>query len=84
MCLALPAEVIRIDGEFAVVKYLISRQQGRVAVTEGLEVKEGDQVLVHAGFAYKTVGVEEADDVVDELIWQVSRGRISSCDIGLG
>jgi len=58
MCLAVPAKVIRIDGENCIAEILgVSRE---VSLELLKNVRPGDYVLVHAGCAIQIVDEEEA------------------------
>lgn len=58
MCLSIPGKIIKIDEDFAEVSV------GGTIVKIGMQmvenVKEGDYVLVHAGFALQKIDEEEA------------------------
>ena len=58
MCLAIPARIVELDGDRAVVDAMGNRWNARTTLLP--EVKLGDLVLVHAGFAISTVDEEEA------------------------
>ena len=58
MCLAVPAEVIRRDGDFALVDLHGNRLRVSTLLTP--RVSEGDWVLVHAGFALHQMSLAEA------------------------
>lgn len=49
MCLAIPAEIVALDGRIATVSVEGALRQVDVSLIE--EVALGDYVLVHAGFA---------------------------------
>jgi len=49
MCLAVPAEVLTVNGDTAVVSLYGALREVNVTLVEGVSV--GDYVLVHAGFA---------------------------------
>lgn len=59
MCLAIPAKVISIDGTSAKVSI------GEVEYTASLllldDVKPGDFIMLHAGFAIGKINPEEAE-----------------------
>ncbi len=59
MCLALPAEVIAIDGELATVSLGGVRKEVSLALVE--DVRVGDFVLIHVGYALNKVSPEEAE-----------------------
>ena len=68
MCLAVPAKVKSIDKTIASVDFGGVRKKVSLGILDG--VKEGDYVLVHAGFAIAKVEKEEAHNtlkVIDEL-----------------
>ncbi len=58
MCLSIPGKIIKIDGDFAEVSV------GGTIIKIGMQmvenVKEGDYVLVHAGFALQKIDEKEA------------------------
>jgi len=59
MCLAIPMEVLKIDGKNAEVQVGGTRQTVRLdVISESPEV--GDYVIVHAGFALTRLDREEA------------------------
>jgi hydrogenase expression/formation protein HypC len=58
MCLAIPARIIELKGDNAVVDAM--GNQFKAKTTLLAEVKEGDLVLVHAGFAISLVDEVEA------------------------
>ena len=59
MCLAIPMEVLKIDGKNAEVQGGGTRQTVRLdVISESPEV--GDYVIVHAGFALTRLDREEA------------------------
>ena len=72
MCLAIPAQITKIDGYMA------------VCATEGVEseiglhlvkdVKQGDWVLVHAGYAIQIIDEQAAAETMD-LIRQLVDGE---------
>ncbi len=60
MCLALPARVVELlDNEMAVVALDTVRKRISLALVE--DVRVGDFVLVHVGYALHKVSPEEAD-----------------------
>ena len=58
MCLAVPARIVELDGDKAVVDGMGNRWNARTTLLT--DVKLGDLVLVHAGFAISKVDEEEA------------------------
>ncbi|MCX6996249.1 MAG: HypC/HybG/HupF family hydrogenase formation chaperone [Kiritimatiellaeota bacterium] len=49
MCLAIPARVVEVNGDQALIEVLGVRHAASLALLEGVQV--GDYVLLHAGFA---------------------------------
>jgi hydrogenase expression/formation protein HypC len=64
MCLAVPARIVELEDDRAVVDALGNRWNIRTTLTP--EVKMGDIVLIHAGFAITKVDEEEAKET-----WQL-------------
>ena len=58
MCLAIPARIVELEGDKAVVDAMGNRWDARTTLTP--EVRKGDIVLIHAGFAIATLDEEEA------------------------
>jgi len=58
MCLAIPARIVELEGDRAVVDAMGNRFRARTTLLS--EAKLGDLVLVHAGFAISLVDEEEA------------------------
>ena len=61
MCLALPAKVIAIDelNEMATVAFGEVKKEVSIALVD--EVKIGDYLLIHVGYALNKVSPEEAE-----------------------
>jgi hydrogenase expression/formation protein HypC len=62
MCLSVPAQVIRIEGQMADVSI------GGAVFKAGLhmveDVKTGDYILLHAGFAIQKISEKEALETI--------------------
>jgi hydrogenase expression/formation protein HypC len=62
MCLSIPARIISVEGESA------KASVGGAIINVGLQmvedVKEGDYVLVHTGFALQKISDEEAQETL--------------------
>jgi len=58
MCLAIPARIVELDGDNAVVDAMGNRYRAKTTLLP--KAKLGDLVLVHAGFAISLVDEEEA------------------------
>ncbi|MFC1738572.1 HypC/HybG/HupF family hydrogenase formation chaperone [Planctomycetota bacterium] len=69
MCLAIPARIVELQEDRAVVDAMGNRFKAKTTLLP--EVKMGDLVLVHAGFAISTVDEQEAKETWD-LIAQIN------------
>jgi len=58
MCLAIPARIVELDGDNAVVDAMGNRYNAKTTLLP--QAGLGDMVLVHAGFAISLVDEEEA------------------------
>ena len=58
MCLAIPARIIELEGDRAVVDAMGNRFKAKTTLLP--KAKLGDLVLIHAGFAISMVDEEEA------------------------
>jgi hydrogenase expression/formation protein HypC len=58
MCLAIPARIIELTGDNAVVDAMGNHFKAKTTLLK--DAKLGDLVLVHAGFAITVVDEEEA------------------------
>ena len=58
MCLAIPAKVIKVNGNLAKVDF--GEGVLREVNVSLVDVKAGDYVLVHAGYAIQVLSEEEA------------------------
>jgi hydrogenase expression/formation protein HypC len=62
MCLSIPAKIISVEGETATASV------GGAIINVGLhmvdDVKAGDYVLVHTGFALQKISDEEAQETL--------------------
>jgi len=65
MCLAAPARVKSVDKDAAEVDFGGVSRKISLGILSG--VKEGDHVLVHAGFAIGKVSRQEAEDTARAL-----------------
>lgn len=63
MCLAIPMRVEKIEGDFAVVS--IGKVKRKVNITLIDNVKKGDFLIVHAGFAIEKLDKNEAKKTLD-------------------
>lgn len=64
MCLALPAKIVTIDeqADSAVVALGEVKKEVSLALLE--DVKPGDYVLIHVGYALNTISPEEAEQTL--------------------
>ena len=70
MCLAIPGKIIKkIDNEQAEV--LLGKVKKLVRINLLPEVREGDYVLIHAGYAITKVDLQEANEI--EQAWEELR-----------
>ena len=65
MCVAVPVEILSIDGTNAVVD--MSGVHRKVSIYLTPEAKVGDYVLLHAGFAIQVMDVNEAKETIELL-----------------
>ena len=63
MCLAVPVKVVSIDGTDAVTE--ISWVRRKVSIMLTPEVKVGDYVLLHTGYAISVLDETEAKETLD-------------------
>jgi hydrogenase expression/formation protein HypC len=77
MCLAIPARIIELDGDVAVVDAMGNRFKAKTTLLP--EAKIGNLVLVHAGFAISLVDEEEAKKTW-EIIEQINELQDESSD----
>jgi len=64
MCLAIPARIVELDKDNAVVDAMGNRWKAKTTLLP--EAKLGSLVLIHAGFAISLVDEEEAKET-----WQL-------------
>lgn len=62
MCLAVPAKVLEINGDKAKVDYGGVTRDVNVSL---VDVKVGEYVIVHAGYAIQTMDEEDANITLD-------------------
>ncbi len=72
MCLAVPAKVVSIDGETALVELGGLTRQARTMLVPN--VKVGDYVLLHAGFAIQTLDEAAAQETLELLARMAEAG----------
>ncbi|HVJ47809.1 HypC/HybG/HupF family hydrogenase formation chaperone [Desulfitobacterium sp.] len=69
MCLAIPAKVVTLDGSIAKVDMMGNERV--ISIDLVPEVKIGEFVLVHAGFAIEIIDDESAHET-EELLLEVA------------
>lgn len=65
MCLAIPVRVVSIEGDEAETE--IAGVRRRVSIVLTPEVKVGDYVLLHTGYAIGVVDEDEAEETLKLL-----------------
>ncbi|MGB9607323.1 MAG: HypC/HybG/HupF family hydrogenase formation chaperone [bacterium] len=65
MCLGVPAKIVRIEGKDAIAEVGGIRREVSIELLN--DVKEGDYVIIHAGFAISKLDEEEAEVMLDLL-----------------
>jgi hydrogenase expression/formation protein HypC len=79
MCLAIPARIVELEGDKAVVDAMGNRFRAKTTLIP--QTKLGDLVLVHAGFAISLVDEEEAKktwELIAEIDdFEATRNRVS-------
>ena len=84
MCLAVPAQVLSIDGQEAEVDFGGVRRRISVVLTP--EVRLGDYVIIHTGFAISILDQREAAETLklfqelDEFNAQMSEGSDATAE----
>jgi len=76
MCLAIPGKIIKLENnkEHAIVDYGDGTK--RKANVTLVDVKIGDYVLVHAGFAIEVINEKEAEETLDLFREMLSMGEM--------
>lgn len=67
LCLAIPARVLKIEGERAEIDVGGVRREVSLALVADAGVNIGDYVLVHTGYAIAKIKEEEAEEIL--RIW---------------
>jgi hydrogenase expression/formation protein HypC len=70
MCLAVPAKVVSITGQTALIELGGLTRQANIMLVPDLRV--GDYVLLHAGFAIQTLNEAEAQETLG-LLAEIAR-----------
>lgn len=64
MCLAVPARVLKVDGDHAEVEIGGIKREASIALLSGEGVAVGDYILIHTGYAISKVSREEAAEIL--------------------
>jgi len=62
MCLAIPARVVRIKGNLAQVDMAGVKREADIRMVSNVRV--GEYILIHAGFAIEKIGEKEAEETL--------------------
>ncbi len=65
MCLAVPTRIVSVKGDMAVGE--VGGVERDISIVLTPDVKPGDYVIVHAGFAIQTIDQSEARENLDIL-----------------
>jgi hydrogenase expression/formation protein HypC len=68
MCLGIPARIVQIEGDFAEAE--INGASLRIGIQLLEDVKPGDYVLVHTGYALEIIDEQTANETI-EIIRQL-------------
>ena len=71
MCLAIPAKIIKINKNIAEVESFGIKKEIDISLTP--DVKKGNFVIVHAGFAIQIIGKKDA--VIIQNYWKEYLGE---------
>ncbi len=77
MCLGVPGKVISIEGDLAEVDFSGIRRKVSLLICP--DVREGDYVLVHVGFAIQRLDEEEALETLT-LFEEIERSYLESTE----
>ncbi len=62
MCLGIPSKIVSVDGDKAVVSVGGTEYEASIQLLDN--VRPGDYVLVHTGFALEKISEEEAKETL--------------------
>jgi hydrogenase expression/formation protein HypC len=65
MCLSVPAQIVTMDGEFAVVSVNGALFRAGIQMIE--DPQPGEYILLHAGFAIQKISEQEAEETLSLL-----------------
>ena len=64
MCLAIPGKILKINGQLATVDFQGIEKEINITL---VDVKIGEYVMVHAGFAIEKMEKKQAEEVKEYL-----------------
>jgi len=64
LCLAIPAKVVRIEGDRAEIEIGGVKREASLALVADAGVNVGDYVLVHTGYAIAKIREDEAEEIL--------------------
>lgn len=70
MCLAVVGKIKKIEGEMAIAEIMGVQKEISIVLTP--EVKIGDYVVIHAGFAINQIDEEEAKET-ENLLKEIAK-----------
>jgi len=62
MCLAIPARILRIEGNLAIVDMAGVKREADIRMVSNVRV--GEYVLIHAGFAIEKIEEKDAEETL--------------------
>jgi len=65
MCLAIPAKILKIEDNLAQVDMAGVKRQADIRMVSNVRV--GEYILIHAGFAIEKIGEKEAKETLQLL-----------------
>ncbi|HUW23445.1 MAG TPA: HypC/HybG/HupF family hydrogenase formation chaperone [bacterium] len=65
MCLAIPAKILKIEDNLAQVDMAGVKRQADIRMVSNVRV--GEYILIHAGFAIEKIGEKEAEETLQLL-----------------
>jgi hydrogenase expression/formation protein HypC len=65
MCLSVPAQIVSMDGEFAMVSVNGALFRAGIQMIE--DPQPGEYILLHAGFAIQKISDQEAEETLSLL-----------------
>ena len=72
MCIAIPGYVVEVRGREALVDFMGMKRTVNISLLE--DVRPGDYVIVHVGFAIQKLSPEEAEESLK--LWRGMLGEL--------